>query len=508
MNALRTLIVNGTVVNADGSRLADVLVDGEKIVAVEPGLAALMAGPSGSVPASPAPGSLGPALLGPVDRVIDASSKLVIPGAIDPHVHMELPVGDVVSKDTFETGTRAAAFGSTTTIIDFATQTRGRSLREGLDAWHAKADGRCSVDYAFHMAVCDVNDSTLAEMDALVDEGVSSFKLFTAYPGRMYSDDGAILRSMFRSAGNGALIMMHAENGLAVDVLAERLVAAGMTAPRYHAEAHPAALEGEATHRVIELAAIAGAALYVVHVSAAEAVEEIAMARARGAEVFGETCPQYLFLSVAALAGENGRGEDSGGEDSGRDDSSRDPFEGAKFVCSPPLRGLGHAEALWRALEVGDIQTVGTDHCPFDYRGQKELGRGDFRLIPNGLPGVEERVDLLYDGGVVGGRISRERWVDLISAAPARRFGLWGRKGAVAPGFDADLVVYDPAMEHTLSAATHHMNVDYSCYEGREVRGGCRTVMSRGEVLVENGEWLGRSGRGRFLARMPQRAGL
>jgi dihydropyrimidinase len=483
------LIVDGTVVNADGSRLADVLVDGEKIVEVDPGLAARSARPSSGSSDRPAGG-----LLGPVDRVIDASGKLVIPGAIDPHVHMELPVGDVVSKDTFETGTRAAAFGSTTTIIDFATQSRGRSLREGLDAWHAKADGRCCVDYAFHMAVCDVNDSTLAEMDTLVDEGVSSFKLFTAYPGRMYSDDGAILRAMFRAAGNGAIILMHAENGLAVDVLAERLVAAGRTAPRYHAEAHLPALEGEATHRVIELAAIAGTPMYVVHVSSAEAVEEIAVARARGAAVFGETCPQYLFLSVAAL----------GGDDGNDDDSSRDPFEGAKFVCSPPLREPGHAQALWKALEVGDLQAVGTDHCPFDYRGQKELGRGDFRRIPNGLPGVEERVDLLHDGGVVTGRISRERWVDLISAGPARQFGLWGRKGAVAPGFDADLVVYDPAMRHTLSAATHHMNVDYSCYEGREVRGGCRMVMSRGEVVVENGEWKGRPGRGRFLARMPQ----
>jgi dihydropyrimidinase len=485
---VRTLVVGGTVVNSDGSRLADVLVDGEKIVAVGPGLAARPADASGNGTSDRPPGTP-PAH---VDGVIDAGGMLVIPGAVDPHVHMELPVGDVVSKDTFETGTRAAAFGSTTTIIDFATQSRGRSLHEGLDAWHAKADGRCCVDYAFHMAVCDVNDSTLSEMDALVEEGVSSFKLFTAYPGRMYSDDGAILRAMFRAAANGALILMHAENGLAVDVLAERLAAAGKTAPRYHAEAHPAALEGEAAHRTIELAGIAGAPMYVVHVSSAEAVEEIAVARARGAVVFGETCPQYLFLSVAALDGGNGG------------DSSRDPFEGAKFVCSPPLREPGHAEALWKALEVGDLQAVGTDHCPFDYRGQKELGRLDFRRIPNGLPGVEERVDLLHDGGVVAGRISRERWVDLVSAAPARRFGLWGRKGAVAPGFDADLVVYDPAMRHVLSAATHHMNVDYSCYEGREVRGGCRIVMSRGEVLVENGQWRGHAGRGRFLARMPR----
>ena len=472
---MRTLIVKGIVVNADGSRQADVLVDGERIVAVEPGFS------------------------GPADRVLDASGKLVIPGAIDAHTHMELPVGDVVSKDTFESGTRAAAFGGTTTIIDFATQSGGRSLREGLDAWHAKAEGHCCVDYGFHMAMCDVNDASLAEMDGLTAEGVSSFKLFTAYPGRMYSDDGAILRAMLRAADNGGLILMHAENGLAVDVLAERLVAAGRTDPQFHAAAHPSGLEGEATHRVIALAGIAGVPVYVVHVSAREAVEEIGTARARGSEVFAETCPQYLLLSVDALAG----GGESGSRASSPDGSDAS-FEGAKFVCSPPLRTPEHQEALWRGLQGGDLQVVATDHCPFDFRGQKELGRGDFRKIPNGLPGVEERVDLLHDGGVVTGRISRERWVELISAAPARLFGLWGQKGAVASGFDADLVVYDPDARHTLSARTHRMNVDYSCYEGREVRGGASVVMSRGEVVVHDGEWKGRPGHGRFLRRRPR----
>ena len=476
---MRTLVANGIVVNADGSRRADVLVDGERIVAVEPG-----------------PG-------GRTDRVIDAAGKLVIPGAIDAHTHMELPVGEVTSKDTFETGTRAAAFGGTTTIIDFATQTRGRSLREGLAAWHAKADGHCCVDYGFHMAMCDVTDASLAEMDALVAEGVTSFKLFTAYPGRMYSDDGAILRAMLRATENGALVLMHAENGLAVDVLAERLVEAGNVAPRYHAAAHQSALEGEATHRVIALAGIAGVPVHVVHVSAREAVEEIAAARALGAAVTAETCPQYLFLSVDRLDG----GADGGGTKGGWSTGPGDGFEGAKFVCSPPLRTAEHQEALWRGLEGGDLQLVATDHCPFDFHGQKELGRGDFRKIPNGLPGVEERVDLLHDGGVVAGRISRERWVELVSAAPARLFGLWGRKGAVAPGFDADLVVYDPDACHTLSVRTHHMNVDYSCYEGREVRGRAAVVMSRGEVIVQDGEWEGRPGHGRFLRREPASSG-
>lgn len=476
---MRTLIVKGTVVNADGSRQADVLVEDERIVAVEPGLS------------------------GPADLVLDASGKLVIPGAIDAHTHMEMPVGDVVSKDTFESGTRAAAFGATTTIIDFATQSRGRSLREGLDAWHAKADGHCCVDYGFHIAMCDVNDGTLAEMDGLVAEGVSSFKLFTAYPGRMYSDDGEILRAMLRAADDGGLILMHAENGLAVDVLAERLASRGDTDPRFHAVAHPSGLEGEATNRVIALAGIAGVPVYIVHVSAAEAVEEIGAARARGSEVYAETCPQYLFLSVDALGGASEAGSRSG---SGPRPGSDASFEGAKFVCSPPLRTPEHQEALWRGLQVGELQVVATDHCPFDFHGQKDLGRGDFRKIPNGLPGVEERVDLLHDGGVVAERISRERWVELISAGPARMFGLWGQKGAVAPGFDADLVIYDPDSRHTLSALTHRMNVDYSCYEGREVRGAASVVMSRGEVVVEDGEWKGRPGHGRFLRRRPRAA--
>jgi dihydropyrimidinase len=467
---MRTLIVDGTVVNADGSQAADVLVEDERIVAVEPGLAGRLPG-------------------GGIDRTIDAAGRLVIPGAVDPHTHMELPVGDIVSKDTFETGTRAAAFGGTTTIVDFATQDRGGSLRAGLDAWHAKAEACCSIDYAFHMAMCDVNAATLPEMDAMVAEGVASFKLFTAYPGRMYSDDGAILRAMLRAADNGGLVMVHAENGIAVDVLAERFVAAGMTAPRYHFAAHDPALEGEATHRVITLAGVARVPVYVVHVSAAEAVEEIERARDRGAEVLGETCPQYLFLSLDSLR--DARAGDADG------------FADAKFVCSPPLRHFPHGEALWRAIERGDLRAIGTDHCPFDYHGQKDRGRGDFRLIPNGLPGVEERVDLLHDGGVIAGRISRERWVDLVSAAPARIFGLWGRKGAVAAGFDADLVVYDPDLRRTLSAATHHMQVDYSCYEGREVRGRAAVVMSRGEVIVENGEWKGRAGHGRFVPCRP-----
>ncbi len=462
---MRTLITGGTVVNADGSVLADVLVDGETIAAIGTGLAASPLGQG-------------------VDRTIDATGKLVIPGAIDVHTHMELPFGGTFAKDTFETGTRAAAFGGTTSIIDFAVQSRGASLREGLDAWHAKAEGNACIDYGFHMIMSDVNDQTLAEMDQLVDEGVTDFKLFTAYPGVFYSDDGQIFRALQQSGRNGALIMMHAENGLAIDVVAAQAVDAGNTDPYYHGVVRYPIFEGEATNRVIRLAEAADVPVYIVHLSARDALNEVRAARDRGAMAFAETCPQYLFLSL---------------------DDMGNGFEGAKFVCSPPLRPADHQDELWTGLLKDDLQVVATDHCPFDFEGQKELGRGDFRKVPNGLPGVEDRVDLLHDGGVAGGRISRERWVEVISAAPARMFGLAGRKGVVAPGADADLVIYDPTRRHTISAATHHMDVDYSCYEGREVMGGSDVVLSRGKVIVEDGEWKGSRGAGRFLKRTTAR---
>jgi dihydropyrimidinase len=456
---MRTLIVNGTVINADGSQVADVLVDGETIAAIGTGLADVAQG---------------------VERTIDAAGRYVIPGGIDVHTHMELPFGGTFAKDTFETGTRAAAFGGTTTIIDFAVQTRGRSLREGLDTWHAKAEDQCAIDYGFHMIMSDVNDDTLAEMDTLVGEGVTDFKLFTAYPGVFYSDDGAIFRALQRTATNGATILIHAENGIAIDVVAAQAVAAGNTDPYYHGVVRYPLFEGEATNRVIRLAEAAGVPVYFVHMSARDAVETLQAARDRGTPAFGETCPQYLFLSIEDLG--NG-------------------FEGAKFVCSPPLRPAEHQEDLWRGLVRDDIQIVSTDHCPFDFHDQKQLGQGDFRKIPNGLPGVEDRMDLMFDGGVLSGRISRERWVEVCSAAPARMFGLAGRKGAVAVGADADLVVYDPARLHTISARTHHMDVDYSCYEGREVMGGSDIVLSRGKVIVEDGRYTGAKGDGRFLKR-------
>ena len=455
---MRTLITNGTIVTADGSTAADVLIDGETIAAIGAGMAAMSA----------------------VDETIDATGRYVIPGGIDVHTHMELPFGGTSAKDTFETGTRAAAFGGTTTIVDFAVQSRGKSLREGLDAWHAKAEGKAVADYGFHMIMSDVNDATLAEMDGLVAEGVPDFKLFTAYPGVFFSDDGAIFRAMKQTAKNGGLIMMHAENGLAIDVIAAETFEAGTTDPIGHGLARYAVLEGEATNRVIRLAEAARVPVYIVHLSAREALNAVRQARDEGLPAFAETCPQYLFLSLEDLG--NG-------------------FNGAKFVCSPPLRPKDHWDELWRGLVKDDLQVVSTDHCPFDFRDQKDLGRGDFRKIPNGLPGVEDRMDLLHDGGVVGGRISRERWVEITSTAPAKLFGMYPKKGAVAVGADADLVVYDPNRKRTISAETHHMAVDYSCYEGRSVQGGSDIVMSRGSVIVRDGAFTGRKGHGRFIRR-------
>ncbi|HEY2206804.1 MAG TPA: dihydropyrimidinase [Pseudonocardia sp.] len=454
-----TLITGGLVVSATDEVAADVLVDG------------------GTVAALLAPGS---ELGRHADTVIDATGTYVIPGGVDAHTHMEMPFGGTFASDTFETGTRAAAWGGTTTIVDFAIQSVGRSLREGLDAWHAKADGNCAIDYGFHMIISDVDEQSMKEMDVLVGEGVTSFKMFMAYPGVFYSDDAKILRAMQQGAANGALTMMHAENGIAIDLLVRQALARGQSDPRYHGDVRHALLEAEATHRAIQLARVAGSPLYVVHVSAQEAVAELARARDAGLPVFAETCPQYLFLSTDNLA--------------------EPDFEGAKYVCSTPLRPKEHQAALWRALRTDDLSVVSTDHCPFCFKGQKEMGRGDFSKIPNGMPGVEHRLDLLHQA-VLDGHITRRRWVELASTAPARMFGLHPRKGTLAPGADADIVIYDPAAEQVLSAETHHMAVDYSAYEGKRITGRARTVLSRGEVIVDNGEYLGRPGHGSYLTR-------
>ncbi|MFD3337646.1 dihydropyrimidinase [Streptomyces violaceoruber] len=457
----RTVIRGGLVITASDEIHADVLIEDGRVAAL-------------AATGTPAAEAF------TAENVIDASGKYVIPGGVDGHTHMEMPFGGTYAADTFETGTRAAAWGGTTTVVDFAIQSVGHSLREGLDAWHAKAEGNCAIDYGFHMIVSDVNQETLKEMDLLVEEGVTSFKQFMAYPGVFYSDDGQILRAMQRAAENGGLIMMHAENGIAIDVLVEQALARGETDPRFHGEVRKALLEAEATHRAIRLAQVAGAPLYVVHVSATEAVAELTRARDEGLPVFGETCPQYLFLSTDNLA--------------------EPDFEGAKYVCSTPLRPKEHQAALWRGLRTNDLQVVSTDHCPFCFSGQKELGRGDFSKIPNGMPGVENRMDLLHQA-VVDGHIGRRRWIEIACATPARMFGLYPKKGTIAPGADADIVVYDPHAEQVISAETHHMNVDYSAYEGRRITGRVETVLSRGEPVVTEREYTGRKGHGAYTPR-------
>ena len=462
---MRTLIKNGLVVTAEGSFEADVLVADGTIEAVT----------------RRAAGAVESALAGLVaDETIDATGKYVVPGGIDGHTHFELPFGGTFAKDTFETGTKAAAHGGTTTIIDFAVQPKGHALREGLDVWMAKAEGHAVLDYAFHMIMSDVNDASLVEMDQLVAEGVPDFKLFTAYPGVFFSPDDHIFRAMKQTEKNGGLILMHAENGPVIDVIAADLVANGTTDPIGHGLARHPGLEGEATNRCIRLAEAAGAPVYFVHLSSRDALEAVSAARHRGSPVWAETCPQYLLLSLDDLG--NG-------------------FEGAKYVCSPPLRPKDHWVDLWRGLLRDDLQLVGTDHCPFDFEGQKELGRGDFRKIPNGLPAVEDRVDLLHHFGVVEGRMTRERWVEIMATNPAKIFGMYPQKGTIAVGSDADILVYDPNRKRTISAATHHMDVDYSLFEGWEIQGAPDLVMSRGTVLVRDNAWVGPEGHGRFLKR-------
>ncbi len=460
---MRTLITGGTVVSATGAEVMDVLVEDEVVAAV----------------VTPSSG-LADIWREGADYLIDASGKYVIPGGIDGHTHMEMPFGGTRSADTFETGTRAAAWGGTTMIIDFAIQTKTESLASGMDAWRAKAEGVCAIDYSFHAIISDVNEMSLKEMDVLVNEGVTSFKLFMAYPGVFYATDKDIFRAMDRAAGNGALIMMHAENGIAIDAIVEAALGRGETDPIYHGLTRPAELEGEAAHRAIRLAQVAGAPLYIVHLSSKPALDAVIEARARGQNAFAETCPQYLFLS--------------------QDDMDRPGFEGAKFVCTPPLRPRHHQEALWQGLRTDDLSVVATDHCPFCYVEQKDLGVGDFTKIPNGLPGVENRMDLIYQG-VVAGEITLSRWVEVTSTNPAKMFGLYPKKGALAPGSDADIVIYDPLASQTISATTHHMAVDYSCYEGMTITGQVETVLSRGRQVIGAGAYTGEAGHGRFVAR-------
>jgi len=456
------LIKNGTIVTASDTFTGDLYVEGETIH------------------------SLGTNLDVVADREIDATGKLVIPGGIDVHTHLDMPFGGTFSVDDFETGTRAAACGGTTSIVDFAIQEHGGTIRNAWETWMGKAEGKAAIDYGFHMILREFNDGLSREMGAMVDEGVTSFKLFMAYPGVFFMDDGNIFRAMQRSGEIGATICMHAENGLVIDALVEQALKKGNTAPKYHALTRPARAEAEATHRAIAMAEMADVPVYIVHLSAAEALEQVSLARLRGLPAYAETCPQYLFLSY---------------------DNYEEPgFEGAKYVMSPPLRAKEKQGDLWRGLARNDLQTIATDHCPFCFAEGKQLGKDDFSKIPNGAPGIETRMSLTYDGGVRAGRISVNRWVELTSTSPAKIFGLYPKKGTIAPGSDADIVIFDPEKEAVLSAGTLHMNVDYNPYEGRKVTGVTRTVLSRGEVIIEGGKFAGKAGRGQFLKRNPRSA--
>ncbi len=458
-----TLITKGTIITATDHYVGDVLIDGEtiKLVGTE-------------ITFPPGQGA---------DEVLDASGKYVIPGGIDVHTHLDMPFGGATSADDFETGTIAAACGGTTSLVDFAIQEHGHSLRHAWDTWMEKAQGKAAIDYGFHMIMREFNPDLGKEMAAMVSEGVTSFKLFMAYPGVFFMNDGDIFRAMQRSGEVGATICMHAENGLVIDVLVEQALKAGKTGPEYHALTRPARAEAEATHRAIAMAEIADVPVYIVHLSAAEALEKVQEARNRGIAAYAETCPQYLFLDF-----ENYLEPD---------------FGGSKYVMSPPLRAKEKQDDLWKGLKYNDLQLVATDHCPFCME-KKLLGKGDFSKIPNGAPGVETRVSLMFDGGVRTGRISLNRWVEILSTAPAKIFGMFPKKGTIAPGSDADIVIFDPKKKKTLSHQTLHMNCDYNPYEGREVVGWTETVLSRGAVVVRNGEFVGRAGAGQYMRRSPR----
>jgi dihydropyrimidinase len=453
-----TLIRGGTIVTATDTYLGDAGIVGGKISVIGSNLPAEGAG-----------------------KVIDARGMLVMPGGIDVHTHLDMPFGGTTSADDFESGTVAAAYGGTTTLIDFAIQYKGQTLRHAFDTWMKKADGKAVIDYSFHCIITDIAGAQLDEMKAFVREGVPTFKLFMAYPGVFMLDDASIFKAMGVAADCGGMICTHAENGGAIDVIVQRALAEGKRAPKYHALTRPVTAEAEATSRAIALAEMAGTPVYIVHLSCNEALEKVREARDRGLRVYAETCPQYLYLSLENMDGPG--------------------FDGAKYVFTPPLREKWHQEKLWQGLAKDDLQVVSTDHCPFCMKEQKELGKDDFTKIPNGGPGIEHRVSLVYSGGVHGGKFSANRFVQLVSTAPAKLFGLYPRKGTVAVGSDADLILFDADEEQTISVNTHHMRVDYSMFEGTRVKGVTKTVLSRGRVIVENGKFVGKIGAGEFLKR-------
>jgi dihydropyrimidinase len=457
---MSVLIKNGRVITAVDDYMGDVYIENETVSLI------------------------GKNLEVEADEVIDATGKYLFPGGLDPHTHLDMPFGGTTSADDFETGTRAAAHGGTTTLIDFAIQTKGHSTLEALDTWHAKADGKTAIDYGFHMIVTDLEDNRLHEMKMLADAGVTSYKLFMAYPGVLYVDDGTIYRAMRQAGENGTVVCMHAENGIVIDEIVKIALAEGKTEPKYHALTRPTRMEAEGVHRAISIAEVAQVPVYIVHLSSSDALEQVMLARNRGVHAFAETCPQYLFL------------DDSYYEQEG--------FEGAKYVMTPALRKKWNQDELWKGLRFGDLQSISTDHCPFCFKDQKILGINDFSKIPNGGPGVENRMSLVYNGGVNSGRISLNKFVELTSTAAAKTFGLFPKKGTIAVGSDADIVIFDPHRKETISinnACTHHMRVDYNAYEGFEVTGFTETVLSRGKIIINKCEYVGKKGDGRFLKR-------
>ncbi|AJY73758.1 dihydropyrimidinase [Paenibacillus beijingensis] len=455
---MKKLIKNGIVATATDIYEADILIDGGIVSAIGTGLNAEGA------------------------EVIDASGCYVFPGGIDPHTHLDMPFGGTVTKDDFESGTIAAAFGGTTTVIDFCLTSKGVPLRSAIETWHAKSEGKAVIDYGFHLMISEINDETLSQLPAIIaDEGITSFKVFMAYKNVFQADDGTLYRTLKVAKEHGALVMVHAENGDVIDILIAEALAAGNTDPIYHALTRPSELEGEATGRAITLTELADSQLYVVHVTCAEAAEKIAEARKRGLNVYGETCPQYLTLDVTAL--------------------EKPDFEGAKYVWSPPLREQWHQEKLWNALRSGQLQTLGSDQCSFDFKGQKDLGISDFSKIPNGGPTIEDRFSILYSEGVAKGRISINQFVDIVSTSSAKLFGLFPKKGTIAVGSDADLVIFDPTAQRVMSAETHHMKVDYNAFEGMSVTGEPVSVLSRGEFVIHDKQFVGKPGAGQYLRR-------
>ena len=455
---MSVLIKGGRIVTAADDYVGDVFVDGERISLI------------------------GEALDVQADKVIDASGKYVLPGAVDPHTHLDMPFGGTVTIDDFESGQTAAAFGGTTTHVDFCIQGHGQTFAEALEGWHAKREGKQVIDCGFHIAVTDLEEGgSLEELATLPDQGVTSYKLFMAYKGVLQVSDETLFKTMEVAAETGALIMVHAENGDAIDVLVKQALADGHTEPRYHALTRPPELEGEATNRAIQLARIARAPLYVVHVTCKEAVDAIDRARRSGWRVWGETCTQYFFVDLSHI--------------------SQPGFEGAKYVFSPPVRDASNHDVLWDAVRSDVLSAISTDHCAFLWDGQKTMGRNDFSKIPNGGPGLENRLQMIHEFGVRGGRISLNRMVELLSTSPAKLFGLYPRKGTIAVGSDADLVVFDPERKLTISAKTHHSKVDYNLYEGTEVTGSPEVVLLRGQILVENDELVADPGIGQFVKR-------